>query len=279
MDIHDWQAYRAEHRLISVLTCYDYTFARILNTTNIDALLVGDSLAMVMHGHNSTLNATVDMMTLHVKAVSQGAPDKFIIADMPFLSDRQGLPACMEAIRKLMSAGAQAIKLEGSVDQLDLITHIVNSGVPVMGHLGLTPQSVNALGGYKVQGREQKAAEKILTAAKALEAAGCFAIVLECVPITLAKTITNSLSIPTIGIGAGSEVSGQVLVLHDMLGLQTEFKPKFVKHYLPGAELVSQAVNQYVSEVSQSLYPQKEHSFHDHSNQKPQQVANTTSDA
>ncbi len=261
MTILDFIEHKRTHKKISMITCYDSTFAKILNQTKIDCLLVGDSLAMVMHGHNSTLNATVDMMALHTAAVSRGAPTKFIIADLPFLSFRKSLSENMNAVEKLMQAGAHAVKLEGADGHLDLVHHIVQSGVPVMGHLGLTPQSVHMLGGFKIQGREKSAQEKIKRQALDLQEAGCFSLVLECVPSSLAAEITKSLHIPVIGIGAGSEVDGQVLVLQDLLGMNTGFSPKFLKKYLDGMELIRDAVNEYHSEVVEQEFPTLQHSY------------------
>lgn len=252
---------KKRQRKISMITCYDATFAKILNQTDIDCLLVGDSLAMVMHGFNSTLNATVDMMALHTSAVVRSAPNKFVVADLPFLSYRKNLSENMNAVEKLMQAGAHAVKLEGADGHLDLVHHIVQSGVPVMGHLGLTPQSVHMLGGFKVQGRESTAQEKIKKQALDLQQAGCFSLVLECVPSSLAAEITESLQIPVIGIGAGPQVDGQVLVLQDLLGMNSGFSPKFLKKYLDGAELIREAVNEYHNEVTRQEFPSAHHSY------------------
>jgi 3-methyl-2-oxobutanoate hydroxymethyltransferase len=246
---------------ITMLTCYDYTSAAIVNKTSIDCLLVGDSLAMTMHGFRDTISATVEMMALHTAAVVRGAPDKFIIGDLPFLSYRSSLNENMAAVRALMQAGAHAVKLEGASGNAEFIAHLVHSGVPVMGHLGLTPQFVNQLGGYKVQGKTEAAARRILEEALALEKAGCFALVLECVPVALAEEISKSLKIPTIGIGAGSGTDGQVLVFQDLLGLNTDFKPKFVKRFIDGAALLTQAIEDYAAAVKAKEFPAHEHSF------------------
>ncbi|CAM4389397.1 MAG: 3-methyl-2-oxobutanoate hydroxymethyltransferase [Legionellaceae bacterium] len=235
--------------------------AKIISTTAIDCILVGDSVAMVMHGYKTTLNATVDMMVLHTAAVARGAPNKFIVADLPFLSYRKGLKAAMDAITVLMQAGAHAVKIERVEGNENLIRHIVDSGVPVMGHIGLTPQSVHQLSGYKVQGRTEIAAVNLLKQAKVLEDVGCFAIVLECIPRLLAGDITSDLSIPTIGIGAGENVSGQVLVIHDLLGFYQDIQPKFVKNYLNGYELVQNSLNAYVNEINAGEFPLLQHSF------------------
>ncbi len=193
-----------------MITCYDYSFARIAAESNIDCLLVGDSLSMTMHGHKTTLNASVNMMALHTAAVVRGAADKLVIGDLPFMSYRKSLTANMTGVEKIMKAGAHAVKLEGASGNLELVRHMVDSGVPVMGHLGLTPQSVNQLGGFKVQGRDEKAQKRIMEQALRLQDAGAFSIVLECVPSKLAQEITKALEIPTIGIGAGPDCDGQV---------------------------------------------------------------------
>jgi 3-methyl-2-oxobutanoate hydroxymethyltransferase len=240
---------------ISMVTCYDFWSARILNTSDVDTLLVGDSLAMVMHGYESTLHATVDMMTSHIAAVRRGAPEKFIVGDMPFLSVRKGLQPAMDAVMQLMQAGSDCVKIEGAQGQLEIMAHIVQSGVPVMGHLGLTPQSVAAFGGHKVQGRNEDDALRMIDTAKQLQEAGCFALVLECVPSRLGEEITRALAIPTIGIGAGDGTDGQVLVLQDLLGMNAEFKPKFLRHYADGFATLQGAVNQYHADVASAAFP------------------------
>ncbi|MEM9620055.1 MAG: 3-methyl-2-oxobutanoate hydroxymethyltransferase [Pseudomonadota bacterium] len=255
MNILDFAARKQARTKITMVTCYDFWSAQILNDSDIDTLLVGDSLAMIMHGYDSTVHASVDMMATHVAAVRRGAPDKFIIGDMPFLSVRKGLEPAMEAVAALMQAGANCVKIEGADGQLDIMAHIVESGVPVMGHLGLTPQSVEAFGGHKVQGRSDADAERICAAAQGLEQAGCFALVLECVPQQLARTITENVSIPTIGIGAGAATDGQVLVLQDLLGMNAAFKPKFLRHYMAGHGALLEAVNQYHADVTSGGFP------------------------
>lgn len=244
-----------------MITCYDYTSARIAAASEVDCLLIGDSLAMTMHGHKTTLNASVNMMALHTSAVARGAGEKFIVADLPFMSYRKSLSANMTAVEKIMKAGAHAVKLEGAAGNLELVRHLVDSGVPVMGHLGLTPQSVNQLGGFKVQGRDEKAQRIISEHALQLQDAGAFSVVLECVPTSLAKKITDSLEIPTIGIGAGPHCDGQVLVMQDLLGMNIDFKPKFVKTYLNGFELVKLAFNTFHQEVTSGTFPSEKESF------------------
>lgn len=261
MKIQDFAAKKQKNQKISMVTCYDYSFARILSDSEVDCLLVGDSLAMVMHGHTTTLNATVNLMALHTAAVARGAANKFIVGDLPFLSYRKGLSSNMEAIGKIMAAGAQAVKLEGAKGNLELVRHVVDSGVPVMGHLGLTPQSVHQLGGFKVQGKEKKDHDQIFKDALALQEAGCFSLVLECVPATLAREISEALEIPTIGIGAGVGCDGQVLVLQDMLGMNKDFRPKFLRTYFNGFEELKKAFNQYHQDVVTENFPSDKESY------------------
>ncbi len=262
MNIHDFKKQKIAGTKLSMVTCYDYCFASIINLSAIDCILVGDSGGMVMQGYPNTLSTTVAQIVQQVQAVAKGAPTKFIVGDLPFCSYRKSRVRTMDAVEKIMQAGAQAVKLEGAAGNLETVKHIVESGVPVMGHLGLTPQSLHVLGGFKVQGKPPEIAEKILQEAQDLAAAGCFALVLECVPADLAQEITASLSIPTIGIGAGPHTSGQVLVLHDLLGFSQSFKPKFLKTFLNGADVVRSALDAFNEEVKQTLYPDiKEHSY------------------
>lgn len=246
---------------ISVLTCYDFWSAQILNESDVDAILVGDSAAMVVHGHDTTLPANTDLMCTHIASVARGAPKKFIIGDMPFMSYRTGLEKCVEAATRLMQAGAQSVKLEGAKGNLELVAHLAESGIPVMGHLGLTPQSVNQLGGFKVQGRSSEKAEALMADALALEKAGAFSLVLECVPSALARAITEKLQIPTIGIGAGPDTDGQVLVMQDMLGMSNNFKPKFVKRFIDGHSLFKEAFNEFHRSVQNKSFPTPEESY------------------
>jgi len=261
MNVLDFQDYKARGEKIVMLTCYDYTSARIVEDSDVDLILVGDSAAMVMHGHDTTIPADIEMMCRHIESVSRGTSDKFIVGDMPFLSFRQSLTDNMRAVASVMQAGAHAVKLEGIEGNSETIWHIVKSGVPVMGHLGLTPQSVNQLGGYKVQGRGDRAAAVLKQEAKDCEKAGCFALVLECVPDELAAEITASLSIPTIGIGAGAGTDGQVLVMQDLLGLSSDFKPKFVRKYIDGRKLWLDAFNSYASDVKSGQFPAADESY------------------
>ena len=246
---------------ISMVTCYDAWSAGIIAGTDVDCVLVGDSLAVVMHGFDSTVHATIEMMTLHTAAVARGAPGKFIIADMPFLSCSRGIDVAMNAVQSLVCAGAQAVKIEGADHQLSVIQQIVEAGVPVMGHLGLTPQAVHNLGGHRVQGRDEASTQKILNDARALEAAGCFSLVLECVPDKFAECLTTSLEIPTIGIGAGPLTDGQVLVLHDLLGTNPDFSPKFLRRYANLHDVIQQALDAYHKDVTRRSFPSSEESY------------------
>lgn len=255
-NVLDFRKMKLEKRPISMVTCYDYSSARLIAETDVDTLLVGDSLAMTMHGFASTLNATPEMMALHTAAVARGAPKKFIVADMPFLSFRKGVGPALECVDLLMKAGAHSVKLEGVHGHEDVISQIVGSGVPVMGHLGLTPQSIHQLGGFKVQGRDQRMADDLFKQAQALEKLGVFSVVLECIPAPLAERISASLAIPTIGIGAGVGVDGQVLVWQDLLGMNIDFKPKFVRKFSDHRESVTQALNRFHSEVVERTFPQ-----------------------
>lgn len=261
MTVLEFQRKKREREKISMVTCYDYTSAKILSQTSVDCLFIGDSVAMTMHGFSTTLNATMEMMCLHTAAVSRGAGGKFVLADMPFMSYRKSLSESVVAAGQLMQSGAHAVKLEGADGNLELIKHLVESGVPVMGHLGLTPQSVHQLGGYKVQGVTAAAAEKLKKDALALQQAGCFSLVLECVPAELAAEITRELLIPTIGIGAGADTDGQVLVWQDLLGMNKDFKPRFVKNFLDGFDKMRDAVETYVNDINTGAFPRHEHSF------------------
>lgn len=259
--IPDFIRFKAEGRKLSLLTCYDYSFARWLSKTAIDAILVGDSAAMVMHGHRSTLTADIEIMRLHTDAVVRGAGGKCVIADMPFMSYRKGVPAAMDAARELMCAGANGVKLEGVDGHEDAVQRLVGSGVPVMGHLGLQPQSMHRYGGYRVQGRNVADAEAITRQALLLEKLGVFAIVLECIPASVANDVTHALKIPTIGIGAGAACDGQILVLQDLLGLNADFQPKFGRHFAELGAAVLEAVGEYDRAVKHSEFPAAKESY------------------
>jgi 3-methyl-2-oxobutanoate hydroxymethyltransferase len=259
--VDDFARFKTDGRKISIVTAYDAWSARIVASSNVDAILVGDSAAMVMHGHPTTIPATVELMAMHTRAVARAAGGKFLIADLPFLSFRQGIPAAIEATGALVTSGAHAVKLEGVDGHEDVIRHIVGSGVPVMGHVGLTPQSVNGLGGFRVQGRNAADATRLIRQAHQLQTLGCFSIVLECVPSDLGARITSELSVPTIGIGAGAGTDGQVLVLHDLLGLDANHGPRFVHRYLEGERLLRSALNEYDADVKETRFPSREESY------------------
>jgi 3-methyl-2-oxobutanoate hydroxymethyltransferase len=249
-------------RRIVMLTCYDAVFARLLEQAGVDVLLVGDSLNQVLAGHETTLSTTLDQMIYHAAAVRRGSHRALVFVDLPFLTYQISIPeAIRNAGRVLQETGAHGVKLEGGSHMAETVAALVDRGIPVIGHLGLTPQSVHALGGYRVQGRDEKGADRMVQDAKALEAAGACAIVLELIPAALAARISQSLSIPTIGIGAGPGCDGQVLVLHDMLGLNEQFAPKFLKHYAKLGESVREAVRSFAADVRDGKYPGKEHSF------------------
>ncbi|MDR1673932.1 MAG: 3-methyl-2-oxobutanoate hydroxymethyltransferase [Oscillospiraceae bacterium] len=247
---------------ITVLTAYDYTTARLLDESGIDVLLVGDSLGMVMLGYKDTLSVTVEDMLHHTKAVARGTQSALILADMPFMSYQADVSeAVRNAGRLVGQGGANAVKLEGGAEISPQVRAITNAGIPVMGHIGLTPQTVNALGGFKVQGKTLETARKLVTDAKALEDAGAFAVLLECVPAMIAKYIADSLAIPTIGIGSGKYTAGQVLVIHDIAGLYREFTPKFVRRYADAGEEIKNAAKQYIKDVRSGEFPAGEHTF------------------
>lgn len=239
-----------------MVTCYDYPSARLVGQTDIDCVLIGDSVAMVMHGHKSTVMATVDMMCLHTEAVARGLEKQFIVTDMPFLAHRGSMDKVIEVAHRLIRAGAMAIKIEGADAQtLEVIQYLVTAGVPVMGHIGLQPQAILAMGQYAMQGKDDVSAQALLADAQKLQKAGCFAMVLECIPNNLADKITQSLNIPTIGIGAGPQTDGQVLVWHDFLGLNLGHVPKFVKQFTKAGEGIVQALMLYHHEVTQGIFP------------------------
>ena len=259
--VRDFARFKAEGCRISMVTAYDAWSARLIARSHVDAVLVGDSAAMVMHGHPTTLPATVRLMALHTRAVARSIGGKFLIADLPFLSCRKGIPAATKAVGALMTSGAHAVKLEGVDGHEEIIRHIVGSGVPVMGHIGLTPQSVNQLGRFRVQGRNDADAVNLIRQAHALEELGCFSIVLECVPAELAAGITSELQLPTIGIGAGAGTDGQVLVLQDLWGVDPRQSPRFVRRYIDGERVLTNALNRYDADVKEARFPGPEESY------------------
>ena len=247
---------------ITMVTCYDYTFARLIERAGVEVILIGDSLGNVIQGHETTLPVELEDIIYHTRAVARGSATSHLIADMPFMSYQAGDDEAMRAAGRLLKQGhAQSVKLEGGAHIAPLIKRLVQSGVPVCGHLGLTPQSVHALGGFRVQGRDEAAAERLLEDALAVQDAGAFMIVLEMIPEDLAERVTEALSIPTVGIGAGSATDGQVLVLYDLLGLNAEFRPKFLKRYAELEGVVTKALTRYREEVRERAYPDTSHSF------------------
>ena len=250
-----------EGRRITVLTAYDFPFARLVDGGGVDIILVGDSAGVVVAGHDTTLPVTMDEMIYHVKAVRRADPRALVVADMPFMSCQTGIEdACRNCGRMIKEGGAEAVKVEGGTNMAHVIRAVTSIDIPVMAHIGLTPQSIHRMGGYKVQGRKDQA-ERIIEDALAVEAAGAFSVVLEGIPSTLAERISAELTIPTIGIGAGPACDGQVLVIHDILGLCEKYSPKFVKRYADLGPVISEAVRQYVSEVREGKFPTEEHSF------------------
>lgn len=247
---------------ITMLTAYDAPMARIMDNAGIDTILVGDSVGPVMLGYPNTIPVTIDEMIHHTRAVSRGTKRALLIIDMPFMSYQESIEqAKRNAGRMLKESGAEAVKLEGGVAMHDTIKALVDVDIPVCAHIGLTPQSIHRMGGYKVQGKG-KDLERIIDDARAVEDAGAFMVVLECVPRQLAKEITDMISIPTIGIGAGPDCDGQVLVIHDVLGMVSDFRPKFVKQYRNYSEDIEKAVKEYIDEVSSGTFPDDSHSFH-----------------
>ncbi len=248
------RAKREQHPIV-MIAAYDALMARLVAESEADAILVGDSVAMVVHGHPSTVHATLDMMCTHVAAVRRGAPDFMVVADLPFLTARRGRLAATEAAGALLQAGATAVKIEGVAGHEDVIAHLVESGIPVMGHLGLTPQSVHQFGGYRFQGREPAEAERVRAESRRLQDLGAFAFVLECVPSALAASISAERAIPSIGIGAGGGTDGQVLVLSDLLGLDARFQPRFARRYTEGHTVVLEAINHFARDVRTAAFP------------------------
>jgi 3-methyl-2-oxobutanoate hydroxymethyltransferase len=260
--IFDIYKKKAESKKITVLTAYDYPTAQIVDQAGIDIVLVGDSLGMVVQGVTSTLPVTMEEMLYHTKMVSRGVASALVVGDMPFLSYQASQEeAVRNAGRFLKEAGAEAVKLEGGSPMADTIRAIVSAGIPVMAHIGLTPQAVHVLGGFKVQGKDEATREKLFADARAVQDAGAFSVVLEAMPVTLAKEIREMLHIPTIGIGAGPDCDGQVLVLHDLLGLFDRFTPKFVKQYARLKDQALSAVKEYKQEVENGTFPSEEHCF------------------
>ncbi len=262
MTIQDFKKFKEEGRIFSYVTAYDYTMASIVNESDVEIILVGDSLGMIMLGYKGTEAVTMDDMVHHIRPVVKGAPDTWIVGDMPFgsynVSDEE---AVRNANRLIKETGCDCIKLEGGVEMLSRIKAIVNAGINVMGHIGLTPQTASSLGGFKVQGGTPESAAKLIKDAKALEEAGCFSFVLECVPSVVGKAVAEAVSIPVLGIGAGPHVDCQVLVTQDLLGMYGDFKPKFVKQYANIREIMVNALNEFRRESIEGKFPTPEFSF------------------
>lgn len=257
--LKEWKEHR---RKIRVVTAYDYPTALLVDRSEIEIILVGDSLGMVVLGYDGTVPVTMDEMVHHIKPVVRGAKHTLIVGDMPFMSYNVSIEKALENAGRLMKeAGADCVKLEGGIPMVPVVRAMVDAGIPVMAHIGLTPQTASQLGGFKVQGKDEAAAQRMLTEAQKLEEAGAFAIVLEAIPAPLAKLITQKVTIPTIGIGAGVDCDGQVLVIHDMIGLFDRFVPKFVKKYANVSEDILSALNTYAEEVESGVFPGPEHSF------------------
>ncbi|NLV77572.1 MAG: 3-methyl-2-oxobutanoate hydroxymethyltransferase [Tissierellia bacterium] len=253
---------KINNKKLSMVTAYDYSMAKLVDEGGIDGILVGDSLGMVTLGYENTLAVTIDDMIHHTKAVSRGANNALVVADMPFLSYHISIEESIKNAGRLIKEGdAHAVKLEGGRDVIDKVEGIVKAQIPVMGHIGLTPQSINMFGGFKVQGKTIEQIQNLIDDAKCLEEAGVFAIVLECIPEKISKIITESVSIPTIGIGAGKYCDGQILVINDMLGMYSDFTPKFVKQYKNLKEDINEAINNYIKDIKTGAFPEEKHSF------------------
>lgn len=253
---------KEKNERLTMLTAYDYSTAKLIDNSGINGILVGDSVGMVCLGYEDTLSVTMEDMIHHTKAVARGVKNSLIVADMPFMSYQTSVyDAVVNAGRLIKEGRAHSVKLEGGLEVCDKIEAITKASIPVMAHIGLTPQSVNSIGGFKVQGKDEEAAKALIEAAIAIEKAGAFAIVLECVPAKLAKIITEKVSIPTIGIGAGADCDGQILVYQDMLGMFSDFTPKFVKRYENLGEKMTNAFNRYIDEVKDGIFPAEEHVF------------------
>lgn len=259
---HTLQKMKAKGEKIAMLTAYDFSFSKMIDSAGVDIILVGDSASNVMAGHETTLPITLDQMIYHAASVVRGANRSLVVVDLPFGSYQSNSQiALASAIRIMKETGAHAIKLEGGEEVLDSIKSIVSAGIPVMGHLGLTPQSIYKFGTYNVRAKEEAEANKLKQDALLLQEAGCFSIVLEKIPATLAKTVSESLQIPTIGIGAGGHCDGQVLVMHDMLGINVDFKPRFLRQYLNLHEQITGAVKQYISDVKEKDFPNQQEQY------------------
>lgn len=252
---------KKEGKKLVIVTSYDYWSSKILSDTDIDGILIGDCASMIMHGYEDTLNCEVDYIAMHTRAVKKGAPKKFLIAAMPFMANRKGLKDAMDNVEKLIKAGANAIKIEGVAGNEDLIAHLSESGIPVIGHVGLTPSHHNMVGGFKVQGKSLEAETQIVNDAKRLEELGCVSVVVEAVPAHVGEAVRDAITVPAVGVGAGIHMDGQALVLQDMLGMCVDFKPKFVRTYMYGADLMKDAVNQFAADVHAEAFPSAKETY------------------
>ncbi len=260
--VRDFQKTKRENRKLVLVTCYDYTFAKIIeDTESIDAVLVGDSLGMVIKGNENTLNVSLNDVVYHTRAVRRAVENTLIIADMPFMSFQKSIEQAVESAGELIKAGADAVKIEGGQEVSEIVSRLVAFGIPVMGHIGMTPQHINGFGGYRLQGRSAQTRQKLIEYAGILEKAGAFSIVLEMIPEKLGAEITQSLKIPTIGIGAGKYTDGQILVLYDVLGLYRDLSIKFVKQYADGYNTFKQALKKYAEEVRNERFPDEAHRY------------------
>ena len=256
------QRLKSNNEKISMITAYDFSFAKLFDNAGIDVILVGDSASNVMAGHESTLPITLDQMIYHASSVIRGTNRALVVVDLPFGTYQSNSEVALaSAVRIMKETGGHAVKMEGGEEVVESIKRIVSAGIPVMGHLGLTPQSIHKFGTYSVRAKEEAEASKLRCDALALQEAGCFAVVLEKIPASLAQQVTESLEIPTIGIGAGMHCSGQVLVMHDMLGINTEFKPRFLRTYLNMAEQVTDAVKRYITDVKEKFFPNESEQY------------------
>ena len=260
--VQTWKQAKKDGVKIAMLTAYDYSTAKLEDEAGINGILVGDSLGNVILGYEDTISVTVEDMIHHSAAVARGAKNALVVTDLPFMSYQTSVYDAVVNAGRLMKEGrAGAVKLEGGKEVCPQIKAIVSAGIPVVAHLGLTPQSINTFGGFKVQGKTEAAAKKLIEDAKAVEEAGAFLLVLECVPAKLAKLVTESINIPTIGIGAGAGCDGQVLVIYDMLGMFSDFKPKFVKHFANAGDMIREAVKTYIAEIDDGTFPAEEHCY------------------
>lgn len=253
--LENFKKLKAEGKKIVVVTSYDYWSAKILNGTDVNGILIGDCSSMVMHGHGDTLSSDVETIAMHTRAVRKGAKDKFLIAAMPFMSNRKGMKETMDNVEILIKAGANALKIEGVAGNEELYAHLSQSGIPTIGHIGLTPSHHNAIGGFKAQGKTIESELSLIEEAKKLDKLGCIAIVLEAVPQHVGASVRDAVSIPVVGVGAGLDVDGQALVFQDVLGFSSDFKPKFVRTYLNGADLIKNAINQFAADVHTGAFP------------------------